>query len=182
MEDNADLGHQEDDGEVGHGGRVDESQVRSEVLRSKGAPNGGTEDGVGAGEDQVEEDHDDGPQRPDLGAVDLEELEEGEGGDGETDDDTDDDNTFLVSDLVVDETPDDSADLGEYQVKLWTSQPASGTHPVTDVGHDPDVGVEAVGCDEEQPVGLLPVDEETLSHTHGKEPKPDLEIKTLLLA
>ena len=78
-------------------------------------------------------------------------------GDSQADAGTDDHHAVLVAHTVVDETPD---------------YPAG---PVTDVGENPNVGVERVRADQEQAVRLLPVDQKPLGDAHGEETKPDLK-------
>ena len=65
------LGHEDDDGEVGQGGGEDQPEVGSVVERSEGEADSRSYDGVGAGEDRVEEDHGEGPGRPHLQTVHL---------------------------------------------------------------------------------------------------------------
>ena len=62
------------------------------------------------------------------------ELEERQGGHSKADREADDDETFLVSNPVVEAPPHHPA------------------HPVTNVGEDPDVGVECVGGYEKEAV------------------------------
>ena len=65
------LGHDDDDGEVRQGGGEDQAEVGSVVERTEGEADSRRYDGVGAGEDRVEEDHDDGPDQPHLHTVHL---------------------------------------------------------------------------------------------------------------
>ena len=48
------------------------------------------------------------------------------------------------------------------------------THPVADVGEDPDVGVEGVRGDQLQAEGLLPVDQHALGHADREKSEPNL--------
>ena len=89
----------------------------------------------------------------------TEQPQSGQSGDSQADAGTDDQHAVLVADTVVYQTPD---------------YPAGS---VTNVGKNPNVGVESVRGYQQEAVRLLPVDQQALGDAHGEETKPDLETR-----